>query len=110
MKIQKIILNEFNDSYISPEIILYSSLNNEKSDTSEILKRYNISKENLKLAIIKHRKGQTINESNSKIDSNVLEKFSINLTDLAKTGRLDPVIGRGRNKKEYSSSFKKNKK
>ncbi len=87
-------LKEFNDSYISPEIILYSSLNNEKSDTSEILKRYNISKENLKLAIIKHRKGQTINESNSKIDSNVLEKFSINLTDLAKTGRLDPVIGR----------------
>ncbi len=87
-------LNEFNDSYISPEIILYSSLNDEKSDTSEILKRYNINKENLKLAIIKYRKGQTIDESNSKIDSNILEKYSINLTDLAKTGRLDPVIGR----------------
>ena len=53
-------LNEFNDSYMSPEIVLYSSLNDEKSDTSEILKRYNINKENLKLAIIKYRKGQTI--------------------------------------------------
>ena len=90
----KNIKDEFNDSFISPEILLYTLVKNENLEISKLLKENNINKENLKLAILKLRKGQTIENKNTNIDSNVLKKYSTDLTELAKTGKLDPVIGR----------------
>ena len=87
-------MKEFNDSFISPEIILYSIINDNNSEIYQLLSRFNFNKETLKAVIFKLRKGQTIDEKNSKIDSDALKKYSIDLTDLAKVGKLDPVVGR----------------
>ena len=90
----KVLMKEFNDSFISPEIILYSIINDNNSEIDQLLSRFNFNKETLKAVIFKLRKGQTIDEKNSKIDSDALKKYSIDLTELAKVGKLDPVVGR----------------
>ena len=90
----KVLMKEFNDSFISPEIILYSIISDNNSEIYQLLSRFNFNKESLKAVIFKLRKGQTIDEKNSKIDSDALKKYSIDLTELAKVGKLDPVVGR----------------
>ncbi len=92
-KSQKI-KNEFNDDFISPEILLYTILSCEETEISNLLTKRGINKDKLKETIIKLRKGQTINSQSKSINSDSLKKFSTNLTELAKKGQLDPVIGR----------------
>ena len=86
--------DEFGDSFVSPEIILYTILKCDKLEITKKLNENNLNFENLKLAILKLRKGQTIDDNTTSIESEVLKKFSIDLTELAKLGKLDPVIGR----------------
>ena len=90
----KSLINEFNDSFISPEILIYSILNCDNLVIYDLLVKNGLNKESFKKSIIKIRKGQTIDTSNKSINSNSLRKFSINVTDLANKGKLDPVIGR----------------
>ncbi len=92
-KSQKI-KNEFDDDFISPEILLYTILSCEETEISNLLTKRGINKDKLKETIIKLRKGQTINSQSKSISSDSLKKFSTNLTELAKKGQLDPVIGR----------------
>ncbi len=86
--------NEFNDKFVSPEIILYSIACSNDPNLSELLNKNRLNKENLKISIIKFRKGKTIDNESMIIENNVLKKFSIDLTELARLGKLDPVIGR----------------
>ncbi len=86
--------NEFNDSFISPEIMLYTVVSNENLEITKLLNKNQLNKQALKLAILNIRKGQTINDKQTNIESNVLKKYSVDLTELAKVGKLDPVIGR----------------
>ena len=92
-KSQKI-KNEFDDDFISPEILLYTILSCEETEISNLLTKRGIKKDKLKETILKLRKGQTINSQSKSINSDSLKKFSTNLTELAKKGQLDPVIGR----------------
>ena len=90
----KEIKNDFNDSFVSPEIILYSILCEVNSDITEFLKKNDLDKEKLKFVILKLRKGQTIDDNKTSIETDVLKKYSVDLTELARVGKLDPVIGR----------------
>ena len=90
----KKIKNEFNDDFISPEILLYTILCCEEIKIYDLLHKNKLKKDKLKETILKLRKGETINSNSKSIDSESLKKFSTNLTELAKNGRLDPVIGR----------------
>ena len=90
----KDLIKEFNDHYISPEILLYSILNCEKLKIFDLLLKNGLNKDTLKKSILKIRKGQTIDSSNKSIDTNTLKKFSVDVTELARNGKLDPVIGR----------------
>ena len=90
----KEIKDEFNDSFISPEILLYSVLCQDNLKVVQVLERNKLVKENFKFAILKLRKGKTIDDNKSTIETDVLKKFSVDLTELAKLGKLDPVIGR----------------
>ena len=80
--------------YISPEILLYSILNCEKLKIFDLLQKNGLNKDTLKKSILKIRKGQTIDSSNKSIDTDALKKFSVDVTELARNGKLDPVIGR----------------
>ena len=53
-----------------------------------------LNKDTLKKSILKIRKGQTIDSSNKSINTDALKKFSVDVTELARNGKLDPVIGR----------------
>ena len=86
--------NEFDDDFISPEILLYTILCCHEVEICDLLQKNGLEKDKLKKVILKLRKGQTINSQSKSIDSESLKKFSTNLTDLAKKGHLDPVIGR----------------
>ena len=94
LELSKKTKDEFNDSFISPEILLYTILCLEDLKITQLLNTNKLNKNTLKSVILKLRKGQTINEKNSNSSSDELSKYSIDLTELAKLGKLDPVIGR----------------
>ncbi len=85
---------EFNDEYISPEIIFYTILNNNNLEIFDLLVNYGLNKEVFKKTLLKNRKGQVIDTNTKSIENKSLKKFSIDMTELAKNGKLDPVIGR----------------
>ena len=88
------IKDEFNDDLISPEILFYSILCFDHIKIYDLLQKYDLTIVKIKNAIKKLRKGETINSNTKTSRSESLKKFSINLTELAKSGNLDPVIGR----------------
>ena len=88
------IKDEFNDDFISPEILFYSILCFDHIKIYDLLQKYGLTIVKVKDAIKKLRKGETINSNTKTSSSESLKKFSINLTELAKNGNLDPVIGR----------------
>ena len=88
------IKDEFNDNFISPEILFYSILCFDHIKIYDLLQKYGLTIVKVKDAIKKLRKGETINSNTKTSRSESLKKFSINLTELAKSGNLDPVIGR----------------
>ena len=100
------IKNEFNDDFISPEILLYTLLCCEETDIYDQLTKIGINKDKLKEIILKLRKGQTINSHSKSIDSESLKKYSSNLTEMAKKGQLGPCYWkRGRNQKKYTGTL-----
>ena len=90
----KNIKNEFNDKFISPEVILFTIIVLKPFSIQNIIEKFELNAVEFKNIILKIRKGKTIDNSNTNIQNNNLKKFSIDVTNLAKTGKLDPVIGR----------------
>ncbi|MEE6031716.1 ATP-dependent chaperone ClpB [Avibacterium paragallinarum] len=81
------------DKYISSELFLLAALE-EKGNLSEILRKCGAKKENLQQAIEQIRGGQSVNDQNAEESRQALEKYTIDLTARAESGKLDPVIGR----------------
>ncbi len=86
--------NEFGDKFVSPEIILFTIFSSNDLISQNVFGNIEIDVQKFKNAIIASRNGKTIDESNTNIVSNTLKKYSIDVTNLAKNGKLDPVIGR----------------
>lgn len=85
---------KMNDEYIGLDHILLSIIEIDKTELATILKNYGINRESL-LNILKQIRGnQRITSQNAEDTFQVLEKYCINLSQLAKRGKLDPVIGR----------------
>ena len=84
---------ESRDEFVSLEHLLLGILSvNDK--TSRLLKENGVTEKDLKTAISQLRKGSTVNNQNAEETYNALEKYARNLNDLARSGKLDPVIGR----------------
>jgi ATP-dependent Clp protease ATP-binding subunit ClpB len=84
---------ESGDEFVSLEQILLGILSINNS-TSRLLKENGVTEKDLKTAISQLRKGETVNSQNAEETYNALEKYARNLNDLARKGKLDPVIGR----------------
>ncbi|SUU92384.1 Chaperone protein ClpB [Anaerococcus octavius] len=98
------------DSFVSMEHI-FASLLNEKTQVSDINKRYGLRYRDFKNSIDKVRKGQKVITENPEETNNPLEKFGRDLTKEAREGKIDPVIGRDseiRNALRILSRRKKN--
>ncbi|MFR0678012.1 ATP-dependent chaperone ClpB [Dysgonomonas mossii] len=81
------------DQYVSIEHLLLGILAT-KSSASQILKDAGVAENILQQAISELRKGSSVNSQSAEDTYQSLEKYAINLTQRAKDGKLDPVIGR----------------
>lgn len=81
------------DSYISSEIFLLAALE-DKGPLGALLKKLGLNEQKVTQAIEKIRGGQKVDDPNAEEMRQALEKFTIDLTERAEQGKLDPVIGR----------------
>ena len=84
---------EMGDQYVSVEHILMALLE-VKDNTSRLMKDNGITKKELKLAVEELRKGSKVDSQTAEDKFNSLNRFAINLNERARSGKLDPVIGR----------------
>ena len=87
------ISKKMGDEYVSVEAML-SGIFDTKSSASRILKDAGLDEKGLKAAIAELRKGSTVKDQSAEESYQALSKYSINLNDRARNGKLDPVIGR----------------
>ncbi|STO56561.1 ATP-dependent chaperone ClpB [Grimontia hollisae] len=81
------------DKYISSELFILAAVE-EKGALGELLRSLGLTTKKVEDAIDKIRGGQAINDPNAEEARQALEKFTIDLTEKAEQGKLDPVIGR----------------
>ena len=81
------------DEYISSELFVLACVE-EKSRIGDLLKEFGADKKALEDAIDKVRGGQSVNDPNAENQRQALEKYTVDLTERAEQGKLDPVIGR----------------
>ena len=81
------------DEYVSLEAMLLAILN-VKGNASTILKDAGMNEKDLRAAISELRQGQNVTSQSSEDTYQSLSKYAINLIEAARTGKLDPVIGR----------------
>ncbi|NCF27569.1 MAG: ATP-dependent chaperone ClpB [Gammaproteobacteria bacterium] len=82
-----------NDEYISSELFVLATLE-AKGRVADLLKANGAETAALEQAIEKMRGGETVNDPNAEDQRQALEKYTIDLTERAEQGKLDPVIGR----------------
>ncbi|MCG7898928.1 MAG: ATP-dependent chaperone ClpB [Candidatus Thiodiazotropha lotti] len=82
-----------NDQYISSELFVLAAVE-DKGELGEMLRNAGAAKEVLEQSIEKMRGGQNVDDPNAEDQRQALEKYTIDLTERAEQGKLDPVIGR----------------
>jgi len=86
--------NRLNDDYISTEHIFLAIINERGTDVSRILAEAGVTRARVHEAIQAIRGGQRITDPRAESRFRILEKYSRDLTQMAREGKLDPVIGR----------------
>ncbi|GAB6394364.1 MAG: ATP-dependent chaperone ClpB [Bacteroidales bacterium] len=81
------------DQYVSLEHIMLALLT-ERSAASQILKDAGVNEKDLRLAIEELRKGNKVTSQSAEETYDALSKYAVNLNERARSGKLDPVIGR----------------
>ena len=86
-------LKQFGDEFVSVEHLLLALLHG-SDETAKLLKDAGLTEKGLVAAIKELRKGSTVNSQTSSNQYNSLQKYARNLNEMARNGKLDPVIGR----------------
>jgi ATP-dependent Clp protease ATP-binding subunit ClpB len=82
-----------NDQYISSELFVLAAAD-DKGKLGDLMRKAGATKGALEKAIENVRGGQSVDDPNAEDQRQALEKYSIDLTERAEQGKLDPVIGR----------------
>ncbi len=82
------------DEYISTEHLLLTISEEKEGDAGRILRSNGVTKEDVEKVVAEMRGGAKITDQNAEENFLALEKYSIDLTERARKGKLDPVIGR----------------
>lgn len=82
------------DQFISSELFVLAAVQEERSALARLLKAAGLTVPLLEAAIESLRKGKSVENPNAEELRGALGKYTTNLTDLARQGKLDPVIGR----------------
>ncbi|TMI66187.1 MAG: ATP-dependent chaperone ClpB [Bacteroidetes bacterium] len=86
-------LKQFNDEFVTPEHLLLAIVQG-NDNTAKLLKNSGLTEKGLITAIKDLRKGDKVTSQTQSQDYNALNKYAKNLNELARNGKLDPVIGR----------------
>jgi len=86
-------LKKFNDEFITPEHLLLALVQG-NDNSAKLLKDFGLTEKGLVTAINELRKGSTVTSQTQETQFNALNKYAKNLNELARQGKLDPVIGR----------------
>ncbi|MGB3780819.1 MAG: ATP-dependent chaperone ClpB [Tunicatimonas sp.] len=86
-------LKDFGDEYVAVEHILLALLDG-KGKTAQLMKQAGFAEKELKAAIQELRGGERVTDQNAETKYKSLERYSKNLNQMAKAGKIDPVIGR----------------
>jgi len=89
----EIIAKKMNDEYVSIEHLILAIFGS-RSKVAQILKDQGVTEKGLKAAIDELRKGERVTSASAEETYNALNKYARNLNELARSGKLDPVIGR----------------
>ena len=89
----EIIAKKMNDEFVSIEHLMLAIFAS-KSKVAQILKDQGVTEKGLKAAIDELRKGERVTSASAEETYNSLNKYAKNLNELARSGKLDPVIGR----------------
>ena len=81
------------DAYISSEMFVLAALESD-GELKQILTKCNVTRQKLLDALKTVRSGQNVNDENAESARGALKKYTIDLTERAEKGKLDPVIGR----------------
>jgi ATP-dependent Clp protease ATP-binding subunit ClpB len=82
------------DEYISTEHLLLAIASEKDGDAGRILRSNGVTKEDAEKVITEMRGGARITDQNAEENFQALEKYAVDLTERARKGKLDPVIGR----------------
>ncbi|HNA97035.1 MAG: Chaperone protein ClpB 1 [Bacteroidetes bacterium ADurb.BinA245] len=86
-------LKSFNDEFVTPEHLLLAIIQGNDA-AAKLLKDAGLTEKGLIAAIKELRKGETVTSQTQSQEFNALNKYAKNLNELARQGKLDPVIGR----------------
>ena len=81
------------DEFIASELFLLALLN-DKSDTGRLFKEHGANKQSLEAAVLAVRGTEGVNDQEAEGQREALKKYTMDLTERARMGKLDPVIGR----------------
>lgn len=84
---------ERNDQYISSELFLLACLD-DKSSLKPLLEKAGANRDAVGKSVDELRGGQQVNDPNAEDTRQALEKYTIDLTERAEQGKLDPIVGR----------------
>src|SRR5450631_1683555 len=87
------VLKQFGDEFITPEHLVLALIQGNDA-TAKLLKNAGLTEKGLISAIRELRKGETVSSNTQETQFNALNKYAKNLNELARQGKLDPVIGR----------------
>ncbi len=88
------IASEMQDEYVSQEHLALAILDDKDTPCTSALARLGVTKNEFLKALVSVRGSQRVTDQNPEEKYQALEKYARNLTDVAKQGKLDPVIGR----------------
>ncbi len=88
------IADNFKDEYVSVEHIYLALLDEKGTPSAKILSRHNINKDKFLEALSKVRGNQRVTSQNPEENYDALNKYGRDLVEMARDGKLDPVIGR----------------
>ncbi len=86
--------DQLKDDYVSTEHLLMAMVEARKSDSGKVLAELGVTLDNLRAALVEVRGNQRVTDENPEGKFQALERYCQDLTELARQGKLDPVIGR----------------
>ena len=98
------------DDFIGAEHLFIAAVMESQGDTAQILKEHDIDQEKVYQALVEIRGSHRVDDPRAESHYRSLDKYSIDLTHLARQGKLDPVVGRDEEIRQVMQTLTRRKK